>query len=62
MITSLQRAVARIFFGLPESVGFAVAGGAALIARDLVDRETRDVDLFTALPPTASISPTCTTW
>jgi len=58
VITSLQRAVARIFFGLPESVGFAVAGGAALIARDLVDRETRDVDLFTALPPTASIPDT----
>jgi hypothetical protein len=58
VITSLQRAVARIFFGLPESVGFAVAGGAALIARDLVDRETRDVDLFTVLPPTASIPDT----
>jgi hypothetical protein len=55
MITPLQRAAARLFFSLPESVGFAVAGGAALIARDLIDRGTRDVDLFTATPPTTSI-------
>ncbi len=51
MITALQRAVAELFFSLPESAGFAVAGGAALIARDLVDRGTRDVDLFTVSRP-----------
>jgi hypothetical protein len=41
MITPLQRAATRVFFDLPESAGFAVAGGAALIVRDLVDRGTR---------------------
>jgi hypothetical protein len=30
------------FFALPDSAGFAVAGGAALIARDLVDRQTKE--------------------
>jgi hypothetical protein len=39
--------IAAMFFSLDESAGFAVAGGAALIARALVDRSTRDVDLFT---------------
>lgn len=49
-LTAFQRRVARLFFELPESEGFAVAGGAALIARDLIDRATRDLDLF-ADPP-----------
>jgi hypothetical protein len=30
----------------PQSAGFAVAGGAALIAHGLIQRPTRDVDLF----------------
>ncbi len=55
MITRLQRAVARAFFALPDSAGFAVAGGAALIARGLVDRQTKDVDVFTPAPPAAPI-------
>ncbi len=55
MITELQRAAARAFFALPESAGFAVAGGAALIARDLVDRRTKDIDVFTPAPPAAPI-------
>jgi len=44
-----------MFFSLDESAGFAVAGGAALIARALVDRSTRDVDLFTTAPPAVPI-------
>jgi Nucleotidyl transferase AbiEii toxin, Type IV TA system len=35
-----------LFFDLPESAGFAVAGGAALVAQGLIDRPTRDVGLF----------------
>lgn len=45
-LTRLQIEAARLFFSLPGSVGFAVAGGAALVARGLIDRPTRDVDLF----------------
>lgn len=45
-LTPLQVQATRLFFSLPESVGFAVAGGAALIARGLIHRPTRDVDLF----------------
>jgi hypothetical protein len=45
-LTALQVKAARLFFSLPESAGFAVAGGAALIARGLIQRPTRDIDLF----------------
>ncbi len=45
-LTPLQLAATRLFFGQPESAGFVVAGGAALIAQGLIDRLTRDVDLF----------------
>jgi hypothetical protein len=45
-LTPLQVNAARLFFSLPESVGFAVAGGAALIAQGLIHRPTMDVDLF----------------
>jgi hypothetical protein len=45
-LTPLQVQATRLFFSLPESVGFAVAGGAARIARGLIHRPTRDVDLF----------------
>lgn len=55
MITSFQRSIAAMFFSLDESAGFAVAGGAALITRALVNRSTRDVDLFTAAPPVVPI-------
>ncbi|WP_322753413.1 hypothetical protein [Frankia sp. Cas3] len=55
MITPFQRSVAAMFFSLDESAGFAVAGGAALIARALVDRSTQDVDLFSGAPPVVPI-------
>jgi hypothetical protein len=45
-LTPLQVQAARLFFGLPDSAGFAVAGGAALIARGLIRRPTKDIDLF----------------
>ena len=46
-LTPLQREVAAVFFALPAAEGFLLAGGAALVAQDLSDRPTRDLDLFT---------------
>jgi Nucleotidyl transferase AbiEii toxin, Type IV TA system len=45
-LTPIQVTATRLFFSLPQSAGFAVAGGAALIAQGLIHRPTRDVDLF----------------
>lgn len=45
-LTDLQRAVLELFFSLPESEGFVLAGGAGLVASGLTDRPTQDVDLF----------------
>lgn len=50
-LTSLQRRAARILFGLPDSDGFALAGGSALVALGVVDRPTRDLDAFVAAEP-----------
>jgi hypothetical protein len=50
VLTELQRQIARILLSaLPDSE-LALAGGAALIARGLVQRDTIDLDLFTTLP------------
>lgn len=46
MLTALQRRIIRLVGDLPEAEGFALAGGAALIAREVVDRPTRDLDFF----------------
>ena len=46
-LTLFQIAVAELFFSLPESDGFLLAGGAALAAQHLTSRPTRDLDLFT---------------
>lgn len=46
-LTAFQVRVARAFFDLELSQGFYLAGGAALIARDVVSRRTQDLDLFT---------------
>jgi hypothetical protein len=54
-VSFFQRTVARAFFGLPESEGFAVSGAAALIVQTLIDRSTRDVDLFTVRTPSAEV-------
>jgi hypothetical protein len=44
LLTPLQVEATQLFFSLPQSV--AVAGGAALIEQGLIQRQTRDVDLF----------------
>jgi len=46
VLTLLQQRIATIIGALPEADGFALAGGAALIARGDVDRGTRDLDFF----------------
>ena len=46
MLTPLQEQVAEIIAGLEEAEGFALAGGAALIVRGDVRRQTRDLDFF----------------
>jgi Nucleotidyl transferase AbiEii toxin, Type IV TA system len=46
-LTPFQVAVATLFFSLPESEGFLLAGGAALAAQHLTTRPTQDLDLFT---------------
>ncbi|WP_244927925.1 nucleotidyl transferase AbiEii/AbiGii toxin family protein [Nocardioides sp. W7] len=52
-LSELQVAVAEIFFGLDEAAGFLVAGGAALVASELIARPTEDIDLFAAAPTTS---------
>ncbi len=47
-LAAFQTEVARLFFGLPESSGFLLAGGAALLAQHLTARPTDDLDFFTA--------------
>lgn len=46
MLSSLQQQVAAIVSGLEEADGFALAGGAALIARGEVERRTRTPGVF----------------
>jgi hypothetical protein len=46
-LTAFQITVAKLFFSMPQSDGFLLAGGAALAAQDLTSRPTRDLDLFT---------------
>jgi Nucleotidyl transferase AbiEii toxin, Type IV TA system len=47
-LTRAQRRVARIVLAVAEGDGFHLAGGAALVASNLSDRATRDVNVFTA--------------
>ncbi len=47
-LSPLQLQVAQAFFALPESSGFVLGGGGALIVQELVDRTTADLDLFSA--------------
>ena len=46
MLTPLQRRLAQLLTSLPEARDFALAGGAALIARGIIDRGTQDLDFF----------------
>lgn len=50
MLTPLQEQVASVVAGLAEAEHFALAGGAALIARGDVQRQTRDLDFFGLTP------------
>lgn len=52
-LTPFQIEVARIFFELEVATGFVVAGGAALLASDLISRQTEDLDLFASAPVTS---------
>jgi hypothetical protein len=47
-LAAFQAEAARLFFALPESRGFLLAGGAALLAQHLTTRPTEDLDFFTA--------------
>lgn len=49
-LTTFQIEVTGIFFGLKSSHGYLVAGGAALLASDLIARPTEDLDLFASRP------------
>lgn len=46
-LTDFQLELARLFFSLPASDGFLLAGGAALVAQRLTSRPTQDLDFFT---------------
>jgi hypothetical protein len=46
-LSAFQQQVARLFFSLPASQGFLLAGGAALLAQHLTARPTEDLDFFT---------------
>lgn len=46
-LTRFQLDVAQMFFSLPASAGFLLAGGGALAAQHLTTRPTRDLDFFT---------------
>jgi hypothetical protein len=48
-LSAFQLTVARLFFSLPASQGFLLAGGAALLAQHLTARPTEDLDFFTSL-------------
>jgi hypothetical protein len=47
-LSAFQLEVARLFFALPGSQGFLLAGGAALLAQHLTARPTEDLDFFTS--------------
>lgn len=52
-LTDLQVELAGIFFALDAAKDYLVAGGAALLASDLITRPTADLDLFAAAPTTS---------
>ncbi len=55
-LTDFQLQVARLFFSLPASDGFVLAGGAALIAQHLTSRPTQDLDFFTDRQPDVAVA------
>jgi hypothetical protein len=57
-LTPFQIQVAQLFFSLPASNGFLLAGGAALVAQHLTTRATQDLDFFTG-PGQGEVSTAC---
>ena len=57
MLSPFQTEVAQLFYSLPESKHFLLAGGAALLAHRISSRPTRDLDFFT-WPGHASVDAT----
>lgn len=51
MLTPLQEQIAQIIGVALEGSDFALAGGAAIISRGIVDRQTRDLDFFGSSSP-----------
>ncbi len=47
-LSEFQIELANLLFSLPESAGFLLAGGGALIAQGIMPRPTDDLDFFTA--------------
>lgn len=47
-LSDFQVEIASLFFSLPESAGFLLAGGGALIVQGIVPRPTEDLDFFTS--------------
>jgi hypothetical protein len=45
-LSAFQIEVARVFFALPASEGFLLAGGSALLASGLTSRPTKDLNFF----------------
>ena len=45
-LSDLQQRVAALVFSFADADGFSLARGGALIAHDVVDRTTRDLDCF----------------
>jgi hypothetical protein len=57
MLSPFQTEVAQLFYSLPESKHFLLAGGAAFLAHRISSRPTRDLDFFT-WPGHASVDAT----
>jgi hypothetical protein len=54
-LDSLQEQIIRTALGRSDARTLALAGGGAMIAHGLVDRATRDVDLFTEIDPAEAV-------
>lgn len=50
MLTALQQKVVRVVRELPQAEGFALAGGAGLVAQGTSSRPTNDLDFFAENP------------
>jgi Nucleotidyl transferase AbiEii toxin, Type IV TA system len=45
-LSDIQLRTATVILALPKAAGFALAGGAALVIHEIVDRGTKDLDCF----------------